>query len=414
MNVLDILHSAPFDDAVIHKQWHTHLPYASMTLNNNDEIRIPIQQQDICVIPSESYLCIEGKLQLDTGGKPTKTSLINNAFAFLFDEVRYELNSVEVERVRNPGVTTTLKSYISLAESDLKSLSNQGWNTTSSKMKDTVSVVDSDGNFNICMNLDKLFGFAEDYRKMFFNARHELVLIRSANDDNALLWTPTADTDTTPEKVKLVLTKMYWRVPYITVSDKQRIALLKLLQDGRSIPVEYRAWELYEYPVLPTTSNQSWSVKTASQLEKPRFVIIAFQTGRKNNIKKNSAVFDHCNLTNVKLHLNSVSYPYDDLRVDFDSNKYAVLYDMYARFQQSYYDEKPQPLFSRDEFKDIGPIVVIDCSKQNEAIRAAPVDIRLEFETSKDFPAGTAAYCLIIHEKTLTYDPSTGLVRKPV
>jgi len=71
-------------------------------------------------------------------------------------------------------------------------------------------------------------------------------------------------------------------------------------------------------------------------------------------------------------------------------------------------------LFTREEFKEIAPIVVIDCSKQNESIRSAPVDIRLEFETSKDFPAGTAAYCLIIHEKSLTYDPSTGLVRKPV
>jgi len=414
MDVLDILHSVPFDDGVINKQWHTHLPYASMTFNNNDEIRIPIQQQDICVIPSESYLCIEGKLELEDGsGKPAKTSLTNNAFAYLFDEARYILNGIEVERVRNPGITTSLKGYVSLCESDLKGLSNQGWNTSSSKLKETVPVIDDKGNFNICMSLDKLFGIAEDYRKMFFNSRHELVLIRSATDKNALLWSPAA-TDTTPEKVKVTLSKLYWRVPYITVSDKQRIALLKVLDEGRNIPVEFRSWELHEYPSLPATSKNSWAVKTATQLEKPRFVVVAFQTDRKNKLEKNSAVFDHCNLTNMKLHLNSASYPYDDLKLDFDSNRYAVLYDMYTRFQNSYYDEKSQPLFTRDEFKDIAPIVVIDCSKQNETIRSAPVDIRLEFETSKDFPANTTAYCLIIHEKSLTYDPSTGLVRKPV
>lgn len=416
MDALDILHSVPFDDTVTHKQWHTHLPYASMTLNRNDEIRIPIQQQDVCVIPAESYLCVEGKLLLDTdgGGVPTKTSLSNNAFAYLFDEIRYEINNVEIERVRNPGITSSLKGYVSLSEPDLKSLTNQGWNSTSTKLKNTISAVDSKGNFNICMSLDKLFGFAEDYRKMFFNTRHELVLIRSSTDDNALLWTPESATDATTENVKVVLDKLYWRVPYITVSDKQRIALLNVLQEGRQIPVEYRGWELYEYPILPSTTKHSWSVKTATQLEKPRYVIVAFQTGRKNNVKKNTAKFDHCNLTNVKLHLNSVSYPYDDLRLDFDSNKYAVLYDMYTRFQQSYYDEKSQPLFTRDEFREIAPIVVIDCSKQNESLRAGPVDIRLEFEASKDFPAGTAAYCLIIHEKSFTYDPSTGLVRKPV
>lgn len=421
MDVLNILHSVPFDDAVTHMEWHTHLPYASMTLGNNDEIRIPIQQQDLCVIPAMSYLYVEGKLvmEADETKVPAKTKLVNNVFAHLFEECRYELNSVVVDRVRNPGITTTLKGYASFNENDLRTLGNAGWASSAAALASGLGgdVVDkTSGNFNFCIPLSLLFGFAEDYRRIVVNARHELVLLRSASDKNAVLWTKANEADTSePESVRVKLEKICWRIPYVTLSDRQRIQLLKHLGRGTNVPVEYRSWELHEYPVLPKTTKQTWAVKTASQLEKPRYVIVAFQTGRKNSMDKSAARFDHCKLTNLKLHLNSISYPYDDLKLDFKNNHYALLYDMYARFQESYYEgTTPKPLMTRSEFKDVAPMVIIDCSKQNESLRSAPVDIRLEFEAAEQFPDNTCAYCLIIHDQSFTYDPSTSIVRKLV
>jgi len=52
------------------------------------------------------------------------------------------------------------------------------------------------------------------------------------------------------------------------------------------------------------------------EFEKPRYVIFALQTGRKNIMPQDVSVFDACNLSNVKLYLNSF-YPYDDLNLDF-------------------------------------------------------------------------------------------------
>jgi hypothetical protein len=416
MDVLDLLHGVPFDDTITHMEWHTHYPYASMTLNNNDEIRIPIQQQDLCVIPSMSYVYVEGKLTKAGGTVSANTKFTSNAFAYLFDEMRYEINAVEVDRVRNPGITTTLKSLVSFTEASLRCMSNSGWPSTPSDIGGVIdsSAVDSNGNFNFCVPLNTLFGFAEDYKKAIVNARHELVLIRSSNDKNALKWTSSSATDLTPDDVSVKLTKLCWRIPYITLSDRQRLALLKHLERGTSIPVEYRSWELYEYPSLPQASKHSWSVKTANQLERPRYVIVAFQEDRKNNIKKSAAKFDHFKLNNLKLHLNSISYPYDDLKLDFTKNNYAVLYDMYARFQESYYNLTSQPLLTKTQFKDVAPIVVIDCSKQNESIRSAPVDIRIEFETGSDVPANGSAFCLILHDKSFEYEPSTGRVLKGI
>ncbi|XP_043264182.1 uncharacterized protein LOC122404313, partial [Colletes gigas] len=55
-------------------------------------------------------------------------------------------------------------------------------------------------------------------------------------------------------------------------------------------------------------------------------LVSLLKTGRKNIMSQDASNFDACNLTNVKLYLNSDFYPYDDLNLDFDKNRYAILF----------------------------------------------------------------------------------------
>ena len=60
----DILHigSEPiFDDRIVKIETHTYNPYANTTFGYSDEIRIPIQHQDLYTLPCESFLYVEGK-----------------------------------------------------------------------------------------------------------------------------------------------------------------------------------------------------------------------------------------------------------------------------------------------------------------------------------------------------------------
>lgn len=79
---------------------------------------------------------------------------------------------------------------------------------------------------------------------------------------------------------------------------------------------------------MPTSKNVC-SLETASKLEKSRYVIIGVQNGRKNDLKKDCSMFDHCNLRNVKGFLNSVIYTYDNLYLVFSKNNFSLLYEMY-------------------------------------------------------------------------------------
>lgn len=209
---------------------------------------------------------------------------------------------------------------------------------------------------------------------------------------------------------------MYWKVPHVQVSDNAKLMLLKNIERAHPISLGFRSWDLYEYPVLPTADKHTWSVKTSNHLNKPRYAIIGFQTNRNNDITKDSSVFDHCDISDVKLHLNSDSYPYESMNLNFQTDLFAQAYINYIKFKKSYYHGSTScsPYHDYFEFKKTSPIFVIDCSRQNDAIKTSMVDIRLEISARKTFPANTSAYCLIIHDNIITYNPYTNIVCRTI
>jgi len=396
-DILNIGSEPIFDDRVVKIETHTYNPYANTTFGHSDEIRIPIQQQDLYTLPCESFLYVEGRLTVKRGNDESQTTLGNNCVAFMFDEIRYELNGVEIDRNRNVGITSTIKNYVSLTYDKALIMRNAGWDITS-----TIP----EGYFNFCVPLNTLLGFCEDYKRIVVNARHELILIRARSDNNCLVGNPTTE----PE---IDLLKVQWRMPHVILNEVNKLSLLRALESGRYLSMSFHSWDLYEYPLLQSTTKHSWAVKTATQLEKPRYVIFALQTGRKNIMSRDVSMFDDCNLTNVKLYLNSEFYPYDDLNVDFGKNRYAILFDMYARFRKAYYGyDCYETLLTVVTFLTNGPFVVIDCARQNESIKSATVDVRIEFDCKENVPANTTAYCLILHDRVVQYNPLTNVVRK--
>ena len=235
-DILNITNAPSYDNSITKIEYHSYSPFLQ-SFGLSDEIRIPIQQQDLCILPSESYIYLEGSLTKDDGTFST-TKLTNNAVAFLFEEIHYELNGVDIENNKNVGITTTLKNYVSLNENESKILENASWflNTNTS----------STGTFNFCIPLKNLLGFAEDYKKIITNARHELILIRTRTNDNAYYIKDGKDN----EELKLSIFKLQWRVPHVTLSDSNKLTLLKQIQT-KTIQIHFRNWEMYEYPTLP-------------------------------------------------------------------------------------------------------------------------------------------------------------------
>lgn len=125
--ILNIHSGVTFDESVAHYEIHAHQPYTSSNFNNSDEIRISIQHQDLNLLPSRSSLHVVGKLTKTNGAAVQNTKLVNNGVCHLFEEIRYEINAIEIDRCKNVGLTTVMKGWASLNPSQTSIVENAGW-----------------------------------------------------------------------------------------------------------------------------------------------------------------------------------------------------------------------------------------------------------------------------------------------
>ena len=399
---LEVFDEPVFDQSLVSLHEHTYKPYGSPYYRNSDVIRIPINFQDLILDIADSYIYIEGKF---TPSDITKRCyLSNNALAFLFDEIRYEMGGEQVVVVRKPGITTAMKTMVSYGQTHMRTLLTTGWGLKEEKQ----DILDSTSHvFSGKLPLKYLMGFAEDYTKGILNAKQELILIIARSFKDSYIGEVDAE---------LEISKIEWKIRHIVPEERQKLKLLKKIDSSSNnarIKMAYRMWDLYELPTLRDTATDIWAVKTTSSLERPRYIIIGFQNNTNSNDRtKDATKFIHADINNIRLFLNSEVFPYERWNLDFDKKLDSAAYYAYENFQRSYYDkDMSEPMMDLAEFRK-SPLFVIDCSHQPEAMKSSTVDIKIEFETRKTkFPEQTRVYALIIHDTYLSYSALGGSVQ---
>lgn len=380
--ILQVRQQPHYQTLVTFYEWVAYSAFNLKATNPSDEMIISIQNQNIFTHITNSFLLIEGRITKGAvDGVEKNYTLVKNAFPYLFEEVRFEINGHVVDKARNVGVTNNMKVYTMNNKAEEEMM----WNNH----------VNADGSFVTMIPLCALLGFAQYHDKVIMKASQSLVLLRAKDDKNLFV----SEAQPTVE-----LLKVQWHVPHVKVNDTAKIDLLMIEKKELDLSASFRSYDLYEYPLTPNSTKQSWRIRTMLQLEKPRFVILGFQTDRKK-IEADASKFDHCNLSSVKLYLNSDSYPHTPLNIDFEQNSFEILYRAYVSLRPHLTGKSIDPLFNRQEFKETAPLVVIDCSRQNESIKSSVVDIRLEFEAKKSFLPNTIAYCIIVHDRVIEYNP---------
>uniref|UniRef100_A0A8D8RM82 Double jelly roll-like domain-containing protein n=1 Tax=Cacopsylla melanoneura TaxID=428564 RepID=A0A8D8RM82_9HEMI len=400
-NILNINNGVDYDENITRYDVHNYSPATSLSLDAADNIIISVNQESSYLLISESGIYIEGKITKGDGtGLPagTEVTLVNNALCFLFSEIRLEMNNVEIDSCKEVGITSSLKAYASYSQNELKRFETTGWNKT---------IALGEGfTFSGYIPLKFILGFAENYEKIILNQRMDLILMRSKKPKDALKGAATLDT-------KIQLTKILWKVPHIQVSDPIRLQLLSQYRKNIPVTMSFRKWNLNYYPNIPAVKESSWTVRSTTAVERPRYIILGFQTSRDNDFTKDPSEFDHCDLKNLKVFLNSESYPYEALNLDMGGKKYVPLYLMYCAFQESYYGKLSEPFLAYNEFLSKAPIVVIDCSKSYELWKhSSSVDIRVEYELKNNAPNDTDLFALIIHDSVVRLQPLTNSIQK--
>lgn len=387
------------DNAITKKQLHTYSPYTS-SFGPNDEVRIAIQAQDLYVLPSESYIIMEINITRKPGAahEGVVGGWSTNGPLYLFSEMRYEINNVEIDRIKNPGLTSNMKRFSAYPSKFGRNLNHVQRFTDQPLSIEKVQYL---------VHLRDLFGFCDDYQKIIMNSKHELIMVINRHAILAF----TAATDSFNVKV----TKIQWKVPHVQLADQAKLQMLKYLERKQVLGVSYRSWDLCEMPRLAPATKNIWTVKSTTQMSKPRFVLVTFQTDRQT-VNTQSHAYDNCDITDIKLYLNTEYYPYDTITCDFrtTNSKVAEQYEALLAIQKAYYgdssDDNPTT-YTISTFLT-SPIFAFDCSRTDESALNGTVDIRLEINARENIPDNTVANCLIIYDNYFEYSPFSSFVVK--
>ena len=342
-SILDIQQNYIDDDSIRSFEVYSYQPISGTQLNGAGQITVRIENQDAYFYPRGSWLQIEGKLVKadDTVYRDEDNiSLINNGIMYLFDNIKYELSGQEIESVYNTGQATTMLGLAKYSKcfNDGPGL-NQCWKLdTSTAAADTNTgfktrhdyIIEKSapkGCFRFSIDLEHIFGFCEDYNKVMYGFVHALTLVRGASSNNAIFKATAAAVG------KIVIDKLSWMMPRVEPNEMQKSQLYKIIEKRETLQVGFRMRQCATI-TLPATLNYTWRLGVRSAPEKPRFMMIAFQTAKHNNQAVNTALFDHCSMTNMYILLNNVRYPAIDFNCDFTKNEYENLYKTLADFRQ--------------------------------------------------------------------------------
>ena len=160
----------------------------------------------------------------------------------------------------------------------------------------------------------------DDYSKVTYGMRDTLQLI-CKDDNDALLRNAAAGAG------KVVLSKLAWSVPIVQPNDVRKVNLYKSnvihlsfsMQQCETFTVPQVRWQLVLHQVLVGLQMN----KGGNQMN--------------NTAMNNTAVFDHCHLTNMQVWLNHSRYPSVDTATDFTKEQYAGVYKSFYDSASRYY-----------------------------------------------------------------------------
>ena len=407
------------------------------SLNNQTELTITYQNQDAWLFPSGSYLRIEGNFKTAANADVANSSalaFVNNGIMQLFSNAKYFLGTQQIEYFENAGITTTIHNYLTKSRnfqgdnwfwlpdkiSTDADVTNESWRTRNLLTNPQVNY--GVWTFSATVPLKAIFNFCNDYRKVIYGMQHRISLTRT-NNTRALYRAnaAVAAANNFPALVALAndvavnITTLKWCMPQVVPSADSALNLMNIIRDKEEIPLTFLN-KRSETIQVPAATTFNWKLQLTGGIERPRFLVFGFQTGRGANQATNSVSFDVAGLNVVSAYvlLNGIRYPYSDMGTDYATNKYTKWYYNYLSFFNKYNsDNLGESCLSYIDFLKVAPLYVFDVSNQPEKLKNTTIDVTLNMTFAAAAPANTVAYCVTYFDSVykLTGDSNKQIIQ---
>jgi hypothetical protein len=430
--MLNVQEPFEIDESIKSEQFVEYTPQTQANNNKSGQsINIVINDQDIYTLPSKSYIMFQGQIRRNNNdaayAAADEIALINNAMMYLFSEIKYDVNGITLEKLSSPGHATSILGYLSQPDDfstsaglrmcwskdttnhassakfaktgDNVNDDNPNYNQGFATRKSFLFSNDPRGSFTFIIPLSHIFGFTE-YTKVLYGLKHTLTLTRTS--DGHALYRNDAAVDG-----KVDISSISWFMPQVEMTPDYLTSFRSLMERKVQIPLHFKA-RTSDQIALTETRQFTWRLSVTGGVEKPRWIIIALQTlVGDHQQQQNPAVFNHCNLINAYVTLNSERYPNEDITTNFATGNYAKLYDMFDNFKKEFYGLDSLvggTQVNFPAFRSLFPIIVFDVRRQSEKLKSGVVDMQVKLFFSQNIPANTTAYSIIISDRFFRLD----------
>ena len=350
--------------------------YGISDLSDANSYSFSTNNEDIWIVPSESFLVVNAKLRRQNNGNEflwanipaIQADAVNNIAGQaaqdahditldfngfnLFTEARLFVNNEEVERIDHLGISTLLHHLRNY--NDFADYYNSQYNEMIRGRNETMATVrEQQGNVELVLPVSKIFPMLSQITHAFRGAKFRITLTKS--DDAKCITKVGAGTP----NGKVLINKIVWKIPEVEPSLPMQARLEQMLSRSSQYTVTWPAKNVYK--LMPPKTGEI-RVPLASTIHKPTSVFVAFQNlNRSTSQEHRFMMFDQMSVEKINCEVNSVKFPDKDVEVDFRATSKKVL-EAYDRFLDSCKNKKSIWMTYKTFEKEF-PIYHIDVSK---------------------------------------------------
>lgn len=395
-----------FTDSMIRSEYRTVMPVTDLNFNTPNNYTVFKLDHGDSFYSSRMMFHIQGEYVKKATGDAyeagSNIKLVDNFAAFLFSRIEVKKHNTLIDSIDMPGITSMIKGLLNYGEQDKNQLINCGF---ASRYK-------GGGKFEALGTLGHFgLGFFDRLRYPMYKGGFEITFTRAQDNDALYIWKGEAAGAVEPDEGKIVIQSFTLRVPLVEYEQTAKIQLidgLKTLSDRGSLVYDFNQWQCIDKKGIFGSSFSFDITNVYRNVYNPRFVIIALQTNRSNNQKKNPSIFDHCNIKNVGVKINGDRYPSEMQNVDIANERCRILYDQYQRFRKIMFNDN-NTIIDPTNFINLYPLFVIDAHLHpiNTDRSRSDIQVEMDFNQAIQSPqgdSGTTAYVIVVSDAHFKYD----------
>ena len=142
-----------------------------------------------------------------------------------------------------------------------------------------ISIPTVNGTFSFRIPFKYILDFCEYYDKIVYGSKHTLSRVRKTDND-AIFRDAAADVG------KVTLDKILWFVPNVIPADAEKFSIYKTIEWKVELSVAYRSRQCDMFSV-PESKSFTWRMSVKTSPEKPKYIILGFQTAKDGDQSKN-------------------------------------------------------------------------------------------------------------------------------